>query len=139
MKYKFNPIEHGYEPISNFPELEYMFPLLDDKYFIKVVAYSDYSDLVYWYSVINLLGHDDRIEITSLSYDWRNSNDYENQKQNSIKNYLGMITSDEYAKELLQHIFTPLTNEHYEKDGVKRYNENLGKQMRLEFTSHYKI
>ena len=67
--YKFNPLEHGYEPITNFPELEYEYPM-SDGWFIKVTAiYEDkIKGFAYWYSVISThlgLHGDDRIKIIS--------------------------------------------------------------------------
>lgn len=43
-------------------------------YFIKVVSYDDFGELVYWYRVISThvgFDNDDRIEIESGSYDFR--------------------------------------------------------------------
>jgi hypothetical protein len=134
-KYKFNPLKHGYEPISTHPELSYRFPLMDDVWFIKIIAYDDLSGLVYWYSALSVsvgLPPDDRVHIVSGTHDFRRPAKYE--KQSKIHtNYTGLISSDEFAKELLKHLFGTTKNESVEKEGIERYSTNIGKEMRLKF------
>lgn len=134
-EYKFNPLNHGYEPISLYPELSYNFPMLDDIYFIKIITYADYGGLVYWFSVISLhmssLG-DDRIKIYSGCFDSRRPAIYEKQNHNR-EVYCGLISNDKFAKELLFHIFGTTQNSSVETDGKERYNQNLGKEMREKY------
>ena len=71
MQVGFDPLKHGFEPITRFPELEFNFPMIDG-YYVKIVCYLNLGDLVYWYKVIStLIGlkTDDRIEIMHGSYD----------------------------------------------------------------------
>ncbi len=142
-KYKFDPLKHGYEPISKFPELGFMYPMLDDKYFIKIEAYSDMGGLVYWYSCIELLHSnnfiDDRVKIQSDSYDTRRECTYEAQNNHGRQtNYFGLIPSDKFANELLKHLFGTCQNESVNKEGLERYTENLNEKMRKEFPNYNK-
>jgi hypothetical protein len=134
-KYKFNPLKHGYDSITNYPELEYMFPMTAGVWFIKIIAYDDWDGLVYWYSALSLsvgLAPDDRITILSSSHDTRKPAEYEKQNKTHT-DYTGLISSDEFAKSLLTHIFGTTQNESVEKEGITRYEENLGEKMRKEF------
>lgn len=138
-KYKFNPLDHGYEPISKFPELAYRFPMKDDIWFVKVVCYGNYDGIVYWYSAISLsvgLSQDDRIKILASVHDFRRDATYNAQgrmRDNVV--YCGLITSDEYARQLLVHLFGTLYNESVETDGIERYSQNLNEKMRQELLS----
>jgi hypothetical protein len=134
-KYKFDPLKHGFEPITNYPELEYMFPMRGDIWFIKIIVYSDMGGLVYWYSALSLsvgLDSDDRVEIVSGVHDFRYPAKYEKQNRTHTV-YTGLISSDEFAKELLKHIFGTTKNESVEKEGIERYNTNISREMRLKF------
>lgn len=101
--YRFDPIKHGFEPITYYPELGFKFPI-NENHFVKVVCYDNYGGLVYWYKVIctrpfNFFP-DDRIEITRGIYDFRRPSEYGKQSK-PRKEYLGLITNDEYAESLL--------------------------------------
>jgi hypothetical protein len=137
MNYKFDPTKFGYEPITNFPELSFNY-LIDERYYVKIIAYSNYGDLVYWYSLIgfNRQFQDDRVKIVSGTYDFRRPCEYGKQTTPHT-DYFGIITNDEFASELLAHLNSPLRNEGI-CDGIKRMNENLGIKMREEFSKHYK-
>jgi hypothetical protein len=133
--YKFNPLKHGYERISTHPELSYRFPLMDDIWFIKILAYNNLSGLVYWYSALSLsvgISPDDRVKIFSGTHDFRIPADYE--KQGIIHTeYCGLISSDEYAKMLLTHLFGTTRNDSVEKEGIERYEKNIGREMREKY------
>ena len=135
-EYKFDPLEYGYEPITKFPELSYNFPMTDN-WFIKVITYNKMSDLVYWYSVISNdvgMDGDDRIKISSCTYDFRKDDD----KQNKVsRRYLGLISSHNFTKELLKNIFGTLKNDSTKTTGEERFLERLGSKMRKEFPQHY--
>jgi hypothetical protein len=137
--YSFDPLKHGFEPITYYPELGFNFSL-NDKYFVKVVCYDYYDELVYWYKVICTspfsLFSDDRIEIRSGSYNFRRPFGYWKQS-NPRKEYLGLITSDEYAESLLKHLLGTTKNESLNTDSIIRYNENLGIKMRSEYPQYY--
>jgi len=137
--YAFNPIKHGFKPIINFPELGFNFPMIDG-YYIKVVAYDNFGDLVYWYKVISTLigfGNDDRIKISSGVYDFRKPSEYGKQ-DNPTTEYLGLISNDEFAENLLKHLLGTTTNESLNNCSIERYNENLDIKMKAEFPKHYR-
>lgn len=135
--YTFDPLKHGFEPITKFPELGFNFPLIDG-YFVKVVCYSNYGDLVYWYKVISThigLKPDDRIAIIHCSYDFRIPYEY---KQNTPRTeYLGLISNDKFAESLLKHLLGTTRNDSLNTHSNTRYNENIGVKMRGEFPQHY--
>ena len=137
--YVFDPLKHGFEPITNFPELGFNYPMING-YYVKVVCYANYGGLVYWYKVLStLIGmkHDDRIEIESGSYDFRKTSEYG--KQNNPKTqYLGLVSNDEFAENLLKHLLGTTKNESLNTDSTTRYNENVGVKMRNEFPQHYR-
>jgi hypothetical protein len=135
-KYKFNPLEYGYEPITKFPELSYNFPMTDN-WFVKVITYDKMTDLVYWYSIINNdvgMGGDDRIKISNGSYNFISRNF--RQTNTSVK-YSGLISSHNLATELLKNIFGTIKNDSVETVGEERFLERLGPTMRKEFSQHY--
>lgn len=137
--YVFDPLKHGFEPITYYPELGFNYPMIDG-YFVKVVCYADYGGLVYWYKVIStLIGlkPDDRIEIKSGSYDFRKPSEYGKQNNPSTE-YLGLISNNEFAENLLKHLLGTTRNESLKTDSIARYNENLGVKMRSEFPQHYR-
>jgi hypothetical protein len=137
--YVFDPLKHGFEPISNYPELGFNYPMIDG-YFVKVVCYSDYGGLVYWYKVLStLIGMkpDDRIEIKSGSYDFRKPSEYGKQT-NPTTEYLGLVSNDEFAENLLKHLLGTTRNDSLNTDSITRYNENVGVKMRVEFPQHYR-
>lgn len=137
--YVFEPLKHGFEPITNYPELGFNYPMIDG-YFVKIVCYADYGGLVYWYKVISTiigLKPDDRIEIKSGSYDFRKPSEYGKQNNPSAE-YLGLISNDEFAENLLKHLLGTTRNESLKTDSIARYNENLGVKMRSEFPQHYR-
>ncbi len=138
--YIFDPLKHGFEPLSKFPELGFYFPNISSGvWFIKITTYANYGDLVYWYSALSIAKRnigDDRIEIISGSLDFRKPLDYDKQNKSRVE-YLGLITSDEYAKLLFPHLFGTIKNSSVENEGLERYNDNTGKRMREEFPQHY--
>lgn len=137
----FNPLKHGFEPITNYPELGFNYPMIDG-YYVKVVAYSNYGDLVYWYIIISThigLKPDDRILIKNGVYDFRNPSEYGKQ-DNPTTVYLGLVSNDEFAENLLKHLLGTTRNESLKTNSVTRYNESvLGLKMRSEFPQHYRV
>lgn len=135
--YCFDPLKHGFEPIQNYPELEFAYPIIDG-YFVKIVCYDNYGGLVYWYKVISTLvglKPDDRVEITYGVYDFRKSK-YERQSNPKVE-YLGLISSDQFAENLLKHLLGTTRNDSLKCISVTRYNENIGPKMREKFPKHY--
>ena len=134
-KYKFNPLDHGYEPISNYPELSFNYPIINN-WFIKIIVYDNLGGLVYWYSALSISDIDDRIKIYLGSYNTNKPATHDNQNKDHLV-YFGLISSDEYAKQLLTHLFGTTYNESVNVDGLQRYNQKLGEKMRLEFKNIY--
>lgn len=137
MIYEFNPLNHGFDTITKFPELEYMFPMLPEKYFIKVISYNKTS---YWYDSIcigiGMIG-DKRIKIKSGIHNF-NLPDFDttgkSQNWSAIHTqYSGLITSDEFAKTLLIHIFGTTQNESVETIGNERYESDINQEMKDSF------
>lgn len=125
-RYVFDPFEYGFEPIFKYPEL---LPFYNDLSYVKILSFGDYDGLVYWYVVCRQLGHDDRIEISLGSYDTRPY-----AKNSPAKTtYLGLISNEKFAKNLLYHLFGTTRNESVQVEGRKRYDENLGDEIRQKF------
>ena len=139
MNYSFDPLKYGFEPIQKYPELSYNFPMIDG-YYVKIVSYSNYGDLVYWYKIISTLiglSPDDRVKIQNGSYDFRRPCEYEDQNK-TYTEYLGLISTDDFAKNLLTHLLGTTKNESLNDVAIERYNENLGLKMRIEFPQYYR-
>jgi hypothetical protein len=129
MTYTFNPKDYGYEEVQEFPEITDQF---GNTTYIKVIAIAGKSSkrVVYWYSYCYLrtyLHNDDRWEIGSSVYDEAEPN-----KSNNSIRYCSPITSDEYARQLLMHIFSALSNESVFGCGKERLEQNINaKRLRL--------
>lgn len=137
--YAFDPLKHGFEPITKYPELGFNVPMIDG-YFVKVVCYANYGGLVYWYKLLStLIGFkpDDRIQIWGGSYDFRKPSEYGKQG-NPTTEYLGLVGNDEFAENLLKHLLGTTRNESLDTDSITRYSENVGVKMRSEFPQHYR-
>jgi hypothetical protein len=139
MKYKFNPLNHGFESLSNFPELCSYFPIMYNNWFIKIIDYVEdcNNDLTYWYVAISLpigFDGDDRVKILSNIFVFNHDDKHQNKADIG---YYGLISSDEYAKQLLIHLFGTIKNESIIRLGVDRYSDNLGVKMRTEFLEYY--
>ena len=128
-EYKFNPADYGYEPASLYPELSYILPIHRIDWFIKVIAY-DESIKCYWFSAIriNINTKDERVEIYSGSHDFVEEDTGLSMGLNS--SYIGLISTDQFAKDLLSHIFGCITNNSVLKYGVERLNNNINQEMR---------
>ena len=138
--YVFNPLKHGFEPITNYPELGFNYPMIDG-YFVKVVCYENYGGLVYWYKVISTrigIKSDDRIRIQSGVYDFRKPSEYGKQS-NPTTEYFGLVSNDEFAESLLKHLLGTTRNDSLNTYSITRYNENVGIKMRKEFPQHYML
>jgi len=138
--YCFDPLKHGFEPITKYPELSFNFPMIEG-YYVKIVCYSYCGNLIYWYKIISTrvgLLSDDRVEILSGSYNFGSPCEYE--KQTTPRTvYLGLISNDKFAETLLKHLLGTTDNNSLENDSIQRYNQNIGETMRLEFPQHYNI
>jgi hypothetical protein len=114
--YEFDPVQYGFKPVSEFPELAY----IEHKHaFVKVICRGDEQQFgrpVYWYTSCYQLPDQDRWHFGSGV--WDKSRLDRNHGSSTI--YVGCITSDEYARQLLIHLFGTLTNEGTLKHGPER-------------------
>lgn len=132
-KFILDPTKHGFEPISNYPELNYAFHI-NENTFIKIICYANYGGIVYWYLALSRntgLGGDDRVSIVCNTHDFRKPSTYEAQCRNGLRNiYHGLISSDKFAKELFTHLLGTTDVYSVKKEGIERYNERLGNILR---------
>lgn len=138
--YKLDPLKHGFEPISKYPELEHIFGS-DDSNYVKIICYSDINNLVYWYTVItNGVGFrgDDRIKIYNSTYNFGNSPDAIAQSTPSVV-YMGLVSNDEFAETLLKHLFGTTVNDSLKDVSIERYDETVGEVMRSEYPQYYNL
>ena len=126
MEYKFNPENYGYEHVSKYPELKYLFG--ECNAYIKVVCvggneFKPEGRLVYWYSACYSIGcqPDDRWEIKSNSYDSCKPDEF----SPSRVNYSGLISTDSFAKQLLKHLFGTTKNSSVKTDGKERFESRI--------------
>jgi hypothetical protein len=135
-KYKLNPLEHGFESIKKYPELSIKYPIDSDSYFVKVVCYDNAKELAYWYIILNQPTWDDRIFLSEGSYDFNKDPDYESQNKDRIV-YGGLVSNDDFFKNLLTHLMGTTVTDSVYKEGMSRYDSNIGEQMRFEFKKEY--
>tara|TARA_B100000749_G_C18431332_1_gene468086 strand:+ start:501 stop:908 length:408 start_codon:yes stop_codon:yes gene_type:complete len=125
-KYHFNPLNHGYEPISEFPELK---GLYGKTTFIKVIAIAgkECNKPTYWYSACRPMGMtgDERWEIRSSAYQEGSSNDC------GHTDYMGLISTENFAYMLLAHIFGTTKNNSVMQHGIVRRDQSIN-HLRLE-------
>lgn len=128
MNYQFNPEDFGFEHISKFPELSVLF---GSSTFVKVITIGgkEFDRAVYWYKYCYNIGlhGDERWEIGSNSYDSSRPQDFSGMKTV----YSGLISSDQFAYELLCHLFGTTQNKSVLTDGKDRLLQNINK-IRLE-------
>lgn len=118
-KYQFNPLQYG------FVELKEDNPIYDrmaKNSFIKVSARSDDA---FWYIVTNKMAScsgDDRWEFLSGVYSPKKDGEayHHNNKQ-----YMGCITSDDFAQLLLIHLLGTLSNEGTLQYGTERFVNDI--------------
>lgn len=144
MSYKFNPLQHGFQTLDEFPEqLENFNP---KKTTIKIVEvggdeFKPEDRIVYWYlACIESMEGDDRIKIVGGSYcsirteedrkkRYNNFKKPENEKRYVSPEYktefFGCITNDNFAKELLLSLLGTTTNDGVEKYSLERYKRTL--------------
>jgi hypothetical protein len=130
-EYEFNPIEFGYEYITEFPELAHLF---GNTTFIKVTAIGDKSmgRAVYWYSYCYQYGmSDQRWKIASSSFD---ENDSERSGSHVV--YNSVISTKEFAKNLLMHLFGTTKNSSVLIDGKERLEQDINKERARYNISH---
>jgi hypothetical protein len=125
MNYQFNPEDFGFEHISKFPELSHLF---GSTTYIKVIAIggNEFDRVVYWYKFCYNIGAsgDDRWKIGSHIYDSSSPGDY--QSMNTV--YSGLISSDQFAFELLCHLCGTTQNKSVLESGKERVMQNINKQ-----------
>lgn len=128
MNYEFNPENFGFEHISNFPELQQFF---GNTTYVKVTSIGgkSFGRVVYWYSFCYNIGMtgDQRWKIGSSVYDISEASEF-----NSHAEYQGLISTDQFAFELLCNIMGTLKNESVNKEGKERVKQNInGNRLKL--------
>jgi len=134
--FKFNPLNYGYEPAKLFPELNYQIPIDCEDWFVKVTAY-DVDAGCYWYSAIHVnigTGNDDGVKISSSYHCIKKHYGKYDIEPEFNDCYVGLISTNDFAKQLLSHLFGGLNNESVLKRGVDRLNSDINQQMRVELS-----
>ena len=130
MNYQFNPEDFGFEHISNFPELGHLF---GNTTFIKVIAIGskDMGRAVYWYKYCSSsvgMHDDEKWKIGSAYFDEKERDNYRRLKDI----YLGLISTEEFAKSLLCHLMGTTKNDSVLTHGKERLEQNINAE-RLKF------
>ena len=121
-EYKFNPLDYGFEPVEKFPELS------DPQWYgsdtsVKITAGSWYGRKVYWYLACRPNTHDDRVIFFSHSWDENEYDRWEKEICWPKRIYSGLVSTDEFAKQLLYHLMGTAMNKGVYTDGVERFNK----------------
>ncbi|MCY9861403.1 hypothetical protein OTK49_02580 [Vibrio coralliirubri] len=118
MEYRFNPLNYGYEPAKQFPELS---GLVGNASFVKVTVIASSKPQTYWYSSCANIGMsgDERWCFSSGVWQLGSVNDTGHQC------YIGTITSHDYAVSLLTHLFGTCRGDGVSTYGVKRLEQNI--------------
>ena len=124
MSYQFNPAEFGFKPVVNFPELR---ELLHKRAWVKIIAVGGETtrDLVYWYTTCYAMGHkhwrDDRWVFHQSSFSiGRDGERKDDLNDGGHRVYSGLISTKEFAVELLKNLFGTIMNDGVEKYGKER-------------------
>jgi hypothetical protein len=118
MKYEFDPTKFGFLPPKKMPK---DLKEVEAKYaFVKVICISGKNDGTFWYTSCHKIADgDDRWRFSSGLFDVSRADQYDGgHTRHSI--YSGLISSDEYAKELLKHLLGTTRNESVVTDGAER-------------------
>ena len=119
--FQFNPLDYGFKPLSDFPELAWC---EGTNAFVKITADTEMKEFgrrVYWYTSCNRIGApgDERWQFRASSHDAWGKKDY----NHSRVEYAGCITSHNFARILLSHIFGTTLNKGVFEDGIKRMED----------------
>lgn len=118
MPYNFNPKEFKFHEINKHPEI---FDFFGKDTFIKVTAeHKSEKGNIYWYLAIKKIrDDDDRLNIYSGSF---KENETVKEHQYPHKVYSGLISNDEFAKNLLIHLMGTTLNSGVHCHGILRFN-----------------
>lgn len=125
MNYKLDPLKFGFVPAVLFPEFGDWFGDIPNGY-VKISAIHDYGDntCAFWYIYLKHSGFDDRIEIFSHAF-----NQNETWKQNfnigPNVNFSGLISNDDFAKTLFEHLLGTTKNKSIKVEGKQRLISTL--------------
>jgi hypothetical protein len=127
--YKFNPKKYGFEPISQFPELQHLW---NKDTYIKVscIGGKEFGRKVYWYKacVLNIgVDGDERLTIYSTSFDEKDPSPKYNSPH---QRYMGLISTHEFALQLFYHLFGTTQNESVLKEGMQRYKSQINSKVK---------
>ncbi len=121
MEYEFNPEDYGYQHVSNFPELKELF---GNTTYVKItcVGGKEFDRLVYWYTACYSCGfrEDQNWKIMSGSHD-----SAQPEKYSYSTCYVGLISTDDFANQLLMHIFGTTKNDSVIKEGKERLESRI--------------
>lgn len=135
--FKFNPVDYGFQPISEFPEIDKTGWFGDHQnVYCKIICLAgnefegikEGDRLVYWFKAIKMPNTrhsiSDKIKIYSSSYDSSREEVFTEFSYPTIE-YSGLITTDSFASELLKHLMGTLDNKSVLKQGTERFNERI--------------
>ncbi len=131
--YQFNPIEHGFRNIADYPEL-LKIDIWAKNTYIKITCLGgkEFGDrLVYWYVACHKIGFptgDDRWEFNSSSFDSDTTpEDYQKRITYNMAGrtvYQGCITSNTYFRQLICHLMAATTNDSVYTHGAERFGRD---------------
>ena len=119
--YKFDPTAYGFLPIKHFPMLatEKKGCILHAGSFVKVIAVLDRgADRVWWYTACHSDNDDRSRKWTFVKGAFDPASTYSNDLTHSV--YAGHLTSDEFAKALLMHLWATIDYKSVGKEGAER-------------------
>lgn len=125
MSYKFNPEDYGFEPISRFPELQHLYGKTT---YVRITCvggelFQPAGRTVYWYQACYNIGMsgDDRWKIMSCAWDSHDPRDTNPDECPIIHtNYSGLISTHEFAVELMKNLLGTTKNDSVQTDGKER-------------------
>ena len=118
MTYRFNPENYGFVHVSKVKELD---GILGSTTYVKYIAGE--RNNVMWYIAIRPMAMrgDDRYEIYSGAFDFRRPEDGDNIRVRTV--YLGLISNEAFAEDLLRHLLGTTTNDSVNTIGQERLCE----------------
>jgi hypothetical protein len=120
MEYTFDPTKFGFLPVQEFPELEHLYGKTT---FIKItcVGGKEFDRPVYWYEACYNLGRDDRWKFSSNSFDSARPNE----ETSGHQIYMGLISTEAFATDLLMHLMAASTNDSVLTHGKERLEARI--------------
>lgn len=141
--YRFDPTQFGYSPIADFPEIQREYEISEyfsskSTLFLKVIAiYLDGKErVVLWYSLcqpyaLSAPADNERVCFYDCSYDTHAQRADENGTPGRGV-YEGTISTESFARELIQHLLSTDRNEDVATDGLERLNRDRNAEARAD-------